>query len=97
MRFTVILSPDSGGYSVSVPAMPGAVSQGDTRDEALRNIAEAMEGWLEVGTRRNYPPLAETPERIAEMIREVLEDRAEEGLDSVVETAIVPIRVAVPA
>jgi predicted RNase H-like HicB family nuclease len=48
MKYTVVLErePD-GGYVVSVPVLPGCVSQGDTRDEALANIREAMELYLE--------------------------------------------------
>jgi predicted RNase H-like HicB family nuclease len=48
MRYTVVLErePD-GGYVVSVPALPGCVSQGDTRTEALVNIREAIELYLE--------------------------------------------------
>ena len=37
-----------GGYSVSVPALPGCHSQGDTMSEALTNVREAAELWLEV-------------------------------------------------
>ncbi|MFM9963730.1 MAG: type II toxin-antitoxin system HicB family antitoxin [Planctomycetaceae bacterium] len=37
-----------GGYSVSVPALPGCHSQGETMPEALTNIREAAELWLEV-------------------------------------------------
>ena len=51
MRYTVVLADEAGGgYSVSVPALPGCHSQGDTRDEALANIREAIE--LYVGTLR---------------------------------------------
>ena len=48
MRFTVVLEqePDEG-FVASVPALPGCVSQGDTREEALRNIREAIELYLE--------------------------------------------------
>jgi predicted RNase H-like HicB family nuclease len=48
MRYTVILErePD-GGYVASVPALPGCVTQGDTRDEALANIKEAAELYVE--------------------------------------------------
>jgi predicted RNase H-like HicB family nuclease len=48
MRYTVILErePD-GGYVASIPALPGCVSQGDTRDEALANIKEAAELYIE--------------------------------------------------
>ena len=49
MKFKVVLSPEPvGGYSVSVPALPGCHSQGDTRAEALANIREAADLWLEV-------------------------------------------------
>ena len=47
MRYTVVLErePD-GGYVVSVPALAGCVSQGDTRADALANIREAIELYL---------------------------------------------------
>jgi predicted RNase H-like HicB family nuclease len=48
MRYTVILQKeDDGGYVVTVPILPGCVSQGDTRAEALRNIEEAIELYVE--------------------------------------------------
>jgi predicted RNase H-like HicB family nuclease len=48
MRYTVVLEQEpDGGYVVSVPALPGCVSQGDTRGEALSNIREAIELYLE--------------------------------------------------
>ena len=48
-RFDVIIEKDSEGYFVaSVPALPGCHSQGETREEALENIREAAELWLEV-------------------------------------------------
>jgi predicted RNase H-like HicB family nuclease len=48
MRLRVVLEPsDEGGYTVVVPALPGCLSEGDTRDEALRNIREAIELYLE--------------------------------------------------
>ena len=48
MRYTVILERESdGGYVVSVPALPGCVSQGDSRAEALSNIREAIELYIE--------------------------------------------------
>ena len=89
--YTVVLSPDpvDGGYSVSCPAMPGAVSQGDSRDEALANIREAMEGWAEVAAEDGHAPLDETPELIATEVAFVLGYRAEEGWNMVVETAVV--------
>lgn len=48
MRYTVILErePD-GGFVVTVPALPGCISQGDTREEALTNIREAADLYIE--------------------------------------------------
>ena len=51
MRYQVILTPGESGWIVAeCPSLPGCVSQGKTRDEALANIKEAMELWLEVET-----------------------------------------------
>ncbi len=48
MLYTVVLGRESdGGYVVSVPVLPGCVSQGDTRVEALANIREAIELCVE--------------------------------------------------
>ena len=49
LEYTVILHWDSdfNGYWVEVPALPGCVSQGKTRDETLSNVKEAMELHLE--------------------------------------------------
>jgi len=48
MRFQVVLeSSDEGGYTVYVPSLPGCISEGDTVEEALANIQEAIELYLE--------------------------------------------------
>ena len=48
MKLQVILEPsDEGGYTVSVPVLPGCISEGDNIDEALENITEAIELYLE--------------------------------------------------
>jgi predicted RNase H-like HicB family nuclease len=48
MRYTVVLErEEDGGYVASVPALPGCVSQGDTRDQALANIREAIALYVE--------------------------------------------------
>jgi len=48
MRYIVILQRESdGGYVAVVPSLPGCVSQGDTREEALKNIEEAAELYIE--------------------------------------------------
>jgi predicted RNase H-like HicB family nuclease len=40
--------PDAGGYSASIPALPGCHTQGETLDEVRANLREAAEGWLAV-------------------------------------------------
>jgi predicted RNase H-like HicB family nuclease len=57
MKYRVILEPDpdDGGYVVTCPALPGCVSQGETRDEALANIRDAIEGYLASLKKRNLP------------------------------------------
>ena len=48
MRFTVVYEQEpDGGYVVTVPVLPGCVSQGDTREEAAANIREAIEAYVE--------------------------------------------------
>jgi predicted RNase H-like HicB family nuclease len=49
MRFTVILTPDDedGGYVAECPSIPGCVSEGETIEQAMANIKEAIEGCLE--------------------------------------------------
>lgn len=47
-QFRVILELNElGGYTVTVPILPGCVSEGDTKEEALANIKEAIELYLE--------------------------------------------------
>jgi predicted RNase H-like HicB family nuclease len=96
MKFTVILSPESErGYSVVCPAVPGCVSQGDSLEEALANIREAILLCLEVRKEERLPPPAETPELVAEEIRACLKDRAEEGLPLTIETRVVEVEAEV--
>jgi len=48
-KFTVVLDKDEdGGYSVQCVELPAAISQGDTKKDALKNIKEATELVLEV-------------------------------------------------
>jgi predicted RNase H-like HicB family nuclease len=49
MKLRVVLEPsEEGGYTVYVPSLPGCISEGDTREEALENIREAIDLYLEV-------------------------------------------------
>jgi antitoxin HicB len=53
MKLKVLVRPESdGGFSVSVPAMAGCHSQGESLEEALANIREAADLWMEVVAER---------------------------------------------
>jgi predicted RNase H-like HicB family nuclease len=48
-QFTAIFEKnEDGGYTVTVPSLPGCISEGDTFDEALKDIKEAITLYLEV-------------------------------------------------
>lgn len=48
MRYRVIIEQDEDGVFIAeCPALPGCISQGETRREALQNIADAIEGYIE--------------------------------------------------
>ncbi len=49
MKFKVVLEEaEEGGYVVYVPALPGCVSQGETKEEAIENVKEAIEVYLDI-------------------------------------------------
>ena len=61
MKFpTVIYQDEDGAWIVECPAIPGCVSQGSTREEAMENIKEAIALCLEVRTDRGMPLTFET-------------------------------------
>jgi predicted RNase H-like HicB family nuclease len=48
MKLKVVLEPSQeGGFTAYVPSLPGCISEGDTKDEAVENIREAIELYLE--------------------------------------------------
>ncbi len=48
MKLKIVLErSEDGGYTVYAPSLPGCISEGDTKDEALANIREAIELYLE--------------------------------------------------
>ena len=61
MNLKVILEPsDEGGFTVYVPSLPGCVSEGNSREEALKNIRAAIELYLEpVEDDASFTPNAE--------------------------------------
>jgi len=61
VRLKVVLEPsDEGGYTVYVPSLPGCISEGETVEEALENIQEAIELYLEPVEDELIPFLEET-------------------------------------
>jgi predicted RNase H-like HicB family nuclease len=61
MKFNVILDRDEDGvWVVQCPSIPGCVSQGKTKDEALANIREAIALCLEVRAEKGMPLTVET-------------------------------------
>jgi len=49
VKLRAVLEPsDEGGYTAIVPALPGCISEGDTRAEALANIREAIQLYIEL-------------------------------------------------
>ena len=64
-RFTVnFIVAEEGGYTVMVPALPGCISEGDTYEEALINIKEAIQLYIESLQKDGLP----VPEELSEKI-----------------------------
>ena len=56
VRYRIILTPaEEGGFTVTVPALPCCVSEGDSRREAIRNIKEAIRGHIRVARAHGDP------------------------------------------
>ncbi|WP_250123809.1 type II toxin-antitoxin system HicB family antitoxin [Chroococcidiopsis sp. CCMEE 29] len=59
MKVKAIVHPaEEGGYWAEVPALPGCITEGDTWEELMANLKDAIEGWLEVA--HNSQPLEDT-------------------------------------
>ncbi len=93
--YTVVLSadPGTGVYTVTCPAMPGAVTEGDSRTTALDAMAGVMGVWLELAQRDGYEPRPETHQLVASALGAILGDREEMGWPLVIETStLAPIQ-----
>ena len=56
LRCTVLMEQnEDGGYTVTVPSLPGCISEGATWEEALAEIAEAISGYIEVARKLGKP------------------------------------------
>ena len=61
MKFTVSLERDEDGVWIAeCPAIPGCVSQGATKDEAMANVSDAIRACLKVRSERGLPLTIET-------------------------------------
>lgn len=55
MKLRVVLEPsEEGGYTAIVPSLPGCISEGETREDALANIQEAIQLYLEPVGEKEY-------------------------------------------
>jgi predicted RNase H-like HicB family nuclease len=69
--YTVLFEPaPEGGYTATVPVLPGVITEGDTLEEARERVKEAIRGYLKV-LRKHPQPIAE--ERTTESPRPVTE------------------------
>jgi predicted RNase H-like HicB family nuclease len=51
----IIHPPEEGGYWAEVPALPGCITEGDSMDEVINNIQDAIQGCLEVANESKKP------------------------------------------
>jgi len=64
VRIERLAEADGGGYLATVPDLPGCMSDGETPEEALKNVQEAIASWIEAAKEwkqeipRPTPPLA---------------------------------------
>ncbi len=56
LRYSAIFEPcEEGGFTVTVPKLPGLVTEGDTFEEAKTNVEDAIHGYLELLSEANEP------------------------------------------
>jgi len=69
MKYRVLIEQDEDGVFVAeVPALPGCLSQGQTRADALKNIQEAIEAYLESLKAHNEPIPPSIDEEVVEVV-----------------------------
>jgi antitoxin HicB len=67
-KYTIILEPDleEGGYTVTVPALPGCITQGETIEQCIERAREAIAGYIEslVADGEPIPEEIESPQML---------------------------------
>ena len=69
LTYPVVITPltaeDGGGFAATVPDLPGCMSDGETPEEALRNVREAIDAWIETARELGHgiPEPTRTPLR----------------------------------
>jgi predicted RNase H-like HicB family nuclease len=65
MKIRAIIHPaEEGGYWAEVPALPGCITEGDSMEEVMANLQDAIEGWLVVANSREA---VEASDRVVEI------------------------------
>ena len=65
MNIKAIIHPaEEGGYWAEVPALPGCITEGDSMEEVMANLKDAIKGWLDVANSRN---VIEPTDRVVEI------------------------------
>ena len=68
MKYRVIIKQDEDSvFVVTVPSLPGCISQGKTREEAMENIRDAIDGYLESLKKHNEPIPPAIDEEVVEV------------------------------
>jgi predicted RNase H-like HicB family nuclease len=68
MRYRILIEQDEDGiFAVECPSLPGCISQGNTRKEALKNIQDAIKGYIESLEKHNEPIPPSIEEEIVEV------------------------------
>ena len=66
LKYTILIEKnEEGGYTVTVPSLPGCITQGDTWDEAIVNAKEAIAGYIEALKDLGKPLPVEIPVEVA--------------------------------
>jgi predicted RNase H-like HicB family nuclease len=65
MNIKAVIHPaEEGGFWAEVPALPGCITEGDTIDEVIANLKDAIEGWIDVANERQ---IAQVTDQIVEI------------------------------